>query len=108
MSHWAETGLVHGYRFDASDVLPADFRNFVSQELKGRFPDLWLMGEVIHGDYRDWAGSTGFHSTTNYELYKGLWSSFNDANFFEVCYSLNRQFGPGGALSGAGPLQLCG
>jgi cyclomaltodextrinase len=104
MSHWAETGLVHGYRFDASDVLPADFRQFVSQELKGRFPDLWLMGEVIHGDYRHWAGSTGFHSTTNYELYKGLWSSFNDANFFEVCYSLNRQFGPGGLYQ---ELDLC-
>ena len=30
---------------------------------------------------------------TNYECYKGLYSSFNDENFFEIAYSLNRQFG---------------
>ena len=33
---------------------------------------------------------------TNYELYKGLWSSFNDRNFFEIAWSLNRQFGSEG------------
>ncbi len=35
-------------------------------------------------------------SVTNYELYKGLWSSHNDSNYFEIAYSLNRQFGPDG------------
>ena len=35
-------------------------------------------------------------SITNYECYKGLWSSLNDRNFFEIAYSLNRQFGPAG------------
>lgn len=33
------------------------------------------------------------HSVTNYECYKGLYSSFNSYNFFEIAYSLNRQFG---------------
>ena len=32
-------------------------------------------------------------SCTNYECYKGLYSSFNSRNFFEILYSLNRQFG---------------
>ena len=32
-------------------------------------------------------------SVTNYECYKGLYSSFNSANFYEILYSLNRQFG---------------
>ena len=34
------------------------------------------------------------HSVTNYECYKGLYSSFNTMNLFEIGYSLNRQFGP--------------
>ncbi|WP_301205366.1 alpha-amylase family glycosyl hydrolase [uncultured Dubosiella sp.] len=32
-------------------------------------------------------------SCTNYECYKGLYSSFNTRNFFEILYSFNRQFG---------------
>ena len=34
----------------------------------------------------------GLDSVTNYEGYKGLFSSHNDNNFFEIAYSLNRQF----------------
>ena len=34
------------------------------------------------------------HSVTNYECYKGLYSSFNSMNLFEIGFSLNRQFGP--------------
>ena len=34
------------------------------------------------------------HSVTNYECYKGLFSSFNSMNLFEIVHSLLRQFGP--------------
>ena len=34
------------------------------------------------------------HSCTNYECYKGLYSSFNCMNMFEIGHSLARQFGP--------------
>ena len=34
------------------------------------------------------------HSSTNYECYKGLFSSFNSMNMFEINHSLLRQFGP--------------
>ena len=34
------------------------------------------------------------HSSTNYECYKGLYSSFNSMNMFEINHSLLRQFGP--------------
>jgi len=33
---------------------------------------------------------------TNYECYKGLYSSHNDRNYFEIAYALDRQFGAGG------------
>ncbi len=35
-------------------------------------------------------------SVTNYESYKGLYSSLVDKNYFEIAYSLKRQFGKGG------------
>jgi cyclomaltodextrinase / maltogenic alpha-amylase / neopullulanase len=54
------------------------------------------MGEVVHGDYRQWVCPGALDSVTNYEVYKGLYSSLNDRNYFEIAYSLNRQFGPQG------------
>ena len=56
----------------------------------------WLLGEIIHGDYRQWANPPPCDSVTNYECYKGLYSSHVDTNFFEIAWSLNRQFGPQG------------
>jgi glycosidase len=64
--------------------------------------DFWLLGEMVHGDYRRLLGAGGLDSVTNYEAYKGLWSSLNDRNYFEIAYALNRQFGPGGVYNGAG------
>jgi glycosidase len=63
-------------------------------------PDFWLLGEVVHGDYRRWVNSATLESVTNYEVYKGLYSSHNDHNYFEIAYSLNRQFGPTGIYRG--------
>ena len=34
------------------------------------------------------------HSLTNYQCYKGIYSSFNSANMFEIMHSLMRLFGP--------------
>jgi glycosidase len=51
------------------------------------------MGEVVAGDYRDFVRQGRLDSVTNYELYKGLWSSFNDHNFYELSWTLNRQSG---------------
>jgi glycosidase len=54
------------------------------------------MGEIVHGDYRRWVNRDTLDSVTNYECYKGLYSSHVDKNYFEIAYSLNRQFGEGG------------
>lgn len=56
--------------------------------------DFVLMGETLHGDYNRWMNDGACHSVTNYECYKGLWSSFNSMNLFEIGHSLARQFGP--------------
>jgi glycosidase len=93
---WIEEFEIDGLRLDAADQLTPDFMDALSVRCKKMKRDFWLMGEVIHGDYRDWAREGRLDSVTNYELYKSLWSSFNDRNFFELSWSLNRQSGPDG------------
>ena len=53
-----------------------------------------MLGELLHGDYNRWVNPEMLDSATNYECYKGLYSSFNSHNLFEIMHSLKRQFGP--------------
>ena len=55
--------------------------------------DFVLIGETLHGDYNRWANPEMLDSVTNYECYKGLYSSHNDKNYYEIDYSINRQSG---------------
>jgi len=93
---WIDTFNIDGIRLDTADCLDMQFMKELSSFCRSIKPDFWLMGEVIHGDYRSWVNPETLDSVTNYEVYKGLFSSHNDANFFEIAYSLNRQFGDGG------------
>ncbi|HSN94894.1 MAG TPA: alpha-amylase family glycosyl hydrolase, partial [Anaerolineaceae bacterium] len=97
---WRQDYQIDGLRLDAADALDKDFLQALSSFCKEMDPDFWLMAEVIHGDYTQWANPEMADATTSYELYKSGWSSFNDHNFFELSYSLTRQFGPGGIYSG--------
>ena len=96
VSWWIERFEIDGLRLDAADALDLDFQRELAAHCRSIRPDFWLMGEVVHGDYRRCAYPEGLSSTTNYEAYKGLWSSHNDHNYFEIAYTLNRQFGPDG------------
>ncbi|MDR2482711.1 MAG: alpha-amylase [Treponema sp.] len=97
---WIETFDIDGLRLDAADLLLSDVMEELSARCRAVKPDFWLLGEVIHGNYRQWAREGRLDSVTNYELYKSLWSSFNDHNFFELSWTLNRQFGPDGLYRG--------
>ncbi len=93
---WIRDFDVDGLRLDVADCLDASFMRELSSFSKGLRPDFWLMGEVIHGDYRGWANPGMLDSVTNYECYKALYSSLAERNYFEIAYALNRQFGAGG------------
>jgi glycosidase len=90
---WIEQFDIDGLRLDVAEMIDLDFLRDLAAFCRNLRPDFWLMGEVIHGDYRRWANAGILDSTTNYEAYKGLYSSLNDRNYFEIAYSLNRQFG---------------
>ncbi|MEU9017251.1 alpha-amylase family protein [Actinomadura sp. NPDC048394] len=92
MSHWLERG-VDGWRLDAAYAVPAEFWRTVTDRVRARFPDAWLLGEVIHGDYAGFVERSGLDSVTQYELWKAIWSSLNDRNFFELAHALTRHDG---------------
>ena len=90
---WVEDYDIDGLRLDVCYCLDSDFLCHLRQLTNGLKPDFALVGETLHGDYRRWMNDGACHSVTNYECYKGLYSSFNTSNLHEIAYSLNRQFG---------------
>lgn len=97
---WMEEFGIDGLRLDAADCVDREFFKRLRRETKSRREDFWLMGEIIHGDYRLWANEEMLDSVTNYECWKGIYSSHNDKNYFEIAYALKRQFGAGGLYEG--------
>ena len=97
---WIEEFQIDGLRLDAANCIAFSFFEQLRTFVKAKRADFFLLGEVIHGDYNRWANAQMLDSTTNYEVYKGLYSSFNSRNFFEIAYSLNRQFGDRGIYRG--------
>lgn len=100
VGYWMDEFKIDGIRFDAADCVDFGFFKQIRNYCKGRNPEFWLMGEIIHGDYNRWANPEMLDSVTNYECHKGIYSSHNDKNYWEINYSINRQFGNGGIYKG--------
>ena len=79
---------------EAGEGAAADASRFAADSAPSRLGgDFVLIGETLHGDYNQLVNPDLLHSCTNYECYKGLYSSFNSQNMFEIAHSLHRQFG---------------
>jgi cyclomaltodextrinase / maltogenic alpha-amylase / neopullulanase len=93
---WIKEFNFDGFRLDAAGYMDIAFLKELGAFCRRLRPDFWLMGEVVGGDYRKWANAETLDSVTNYECYKGLYSSHVDRNYFEIAYAFNRQFGDTG------------
>lgn len=89
MCHWLERGA-DGWRLDATYAIPASFWSRVLPAVRERFPDAYIVGEMIHGDYSQYVQESGLDSVTQYELWKATWSSLNETNWYELEWTLSR------------------
>lgn len=89
MAHWLGRGA-DGWRLDAAYAVPQQFWASTLPRVREQYPDAWFVGELIHGDYASVVQAATFDSATQYELWKAMWSSLNDGNFFELDWALQR------------------
>ena len=94
VQYWIDEFDIDGLRLDVAYCLDENFVRTLRSFTIEKKPDFFLLGEMLHGDYNRLMNDSMLHSVTNYECYKGLYSSFNSMNMFEINHSLLRQFGP--------------
>ena len=94
VGQWIDYFGIDGLRLDVAYMLNRGFMAELSGFCRNKKADFFLAGEMIHGDYNGIVCDGMLQSATNYECYKGIYSSFNCMNMFEIGHSLRRQFGP--------------
>lgn len=94
VQYWIDEFDIDGLRLDVAYCLDENFVRTLRSFTTEKKPDFFLLGEMLHDDYNRLMNDSMLHSVTNYECYKGLYSSFNSMNMFEINHSLLRQFGP--------------
>ncbi|MBO7736975.1 MAG: cyclomaltodextrinase [Clostridia bacterium] len=90
---WIDEFDIDGLRLDVSYLLPEWFFELLRRTVQEKKPEFFLMGEVIHiGNFAENITPERLDSITNYECFKGMVSSVNSDNLFEIEYSLTRLF----------------
>ncbi len=89
MKHWLGRGI-SGWRLDVAYAVPTDFWRNVIGRVREEFPDAVFLGEIIHGDYAGFVSESTVDTVTQYELWKGVWSSLKDSNPWELAHALGR------------------
>ncbi|WEV73325.1 alpha-amylase family glycosyl hydrolase [Bifidobacterium sp. ESL0798] len=89
MTHWMRRG-VDAWRLDAATTVPTSFWATVLPRVRREIPDAWFMGEAIQSDYPQFVHDSTVDTVTQYELWKAIWSSLKDGNFFELDWCLKR------------------
>lgn len=88
---WVEKYDIDGIRLDVAYSLNENFIKELKEKTETFKQDFFLLGEMIHGDYNRLLRDDKLDSVTNYEFYKGIFSSFNSKNMFEIAHSVTRQ-----------------
>lgn len=89
MTHWLGRGI-DGWRLDAAYSVDPRFWAQVLPAVRAEYPEAWFLGEVIHADFASFQQHSTIDSLTQYPLWKAIWSSLKDKNFFELDWALRQ------------------
>lgn len=89
MDYWLQRGI-DGWRLDAAYAVDPKFWHKVLPKVRSKHPHTYFYGEVIHGDYPQIVADSSMDAVTEYELWKAIWSSLKEENFFELDWTLKR------------------
>lgn len=90
---WIREFGIDGLRLDVAYMLNRQFMRELRGVCLNEKEDFFLAGEMIHGNYAEIVNCETLHSATNYECFKGIYSSLNSMNMFEIGHSLRNRFG---------------
>lgn len=89
---WIDEFDIDGIRLDVAYMVDEEFMRKLNSFTKQYKENFFLVGEMLHGDLNRLMNKQMMDSVTNYQLYKGIWSSLNELNLFELWHSLEEQF----------------
>ena len=92
VSFWVTEFYIDGLRLDAADVMDKSFFSKLRLYCDSISTDFWLMGEVVHGEYKDWVSNERLHSVTNYSLHTPLFESLEQGNYQILSNLIEKQY----------------
>ena len=96
VAYWIDAFGIDGLRLDVAYCIDPEFFKKLRRMCAEKKPDFWMYGEMLKGDYNRLINPDMLDSMTNYDIYKALYSSHNDRNYFEFAHSMDRQCGDWG------------
>ncbi len=93
VSEWIDMFDIDGLRLDVAYMLNRTFMRELRDFCNNKKGEFFIAGETIHGNYSELINAGLLDSCTNYECFKGIYSSFNSNNMFEIAHSLKNRFG---------------
>lgn len=93
VDYWIDAFDIDGIRLDVAYSLPRWFMAMLKDHCRQRKADFFLLGEVLGDNAGYMFSEAHLDSITDYPGFKGLWSSFNSLNMFEMAHTIKRNYG---------------
>ena len=92
VTYWIKYFDIDGIRLDVAYSLPRWFMAMLRDRVDSLKEDFFLIGEVLGDNAGYMFDEAKLDSITDYPGFKGLWSSFNELNMFEIAHTLKRNY----------------
>ena len=92
VDYWIDAFDIDGIRLDVAYSLPRWFMAMLKDHCRQKKEDFFLLGEVLGDNAGYMFSEAHLDSITDYPGFKGLWSSFNSLNMFEMAHTIKRNY----------------